>query len=115
MTWLNVITIDPNQSMILNLPDGSSASFYMGYFDGQKGWFYSLTYGTFALYNRRVVTGVNMLRGFRNLLPFGLSCTTKDGYEPIYQNDFSSGRASMYLLNTVDVELVEEMFIGAQI
>lgn len=114
MRWINTITNSPNQQMSLNLDIGDTVTLSLSYFESQKGWFYSITYGTFSLFNRRIVTGVNMLRSFRNLLPFGFACTTKDGYEPVFIDDFSNGRASFFLLDETDIASVEQMLAGAQ-
>jgi hypothetical protein len=107
MTYINNITSDPSQIMTLKLDTGDTVGFNLSYFESQKGWFYGITYGTFVLYNRRIVTGVNMLRGFRNLLPFGFACVTNDGYEPVFKEDFSNGRAKFLLLNATDIDKVE--------
>jgi hypothetical protein len=109
MTYINTITDDPVQTMTLKLDNGDSVIFNLSYFESQKGWFYNITYGTFALYNRRIVTGVNMLRGFRNLLPFGFACITDDGYEPVFKEDFKNSRAKFLLLDETDIGKVEDI------
>jgi hypothetical protein len=109
MTWINTITNTANQGMTLKLPNGDKISFDLIYMPQNQGWYYSFTYGNFSISNKRIVTGVNMLRAFRNILPFGFACVTKDGYEPIYIDDFTSGRANFYLLDSTDIVLVETM------
>jgi len=69
----------------------------------------SLVYGTFVLNNYRVVVSPNCLRAFRGVIPFGIACDTTDGYEDLFINDFSNGRASLYLLNSDDVKSVEDI------
>lgn len=115
MTYINTITSDPVQSMTLKLDTGDSVILSLSYFESQRGWFYGITYGTFAIYNKRVVTGVNMLRGFRNLLPFGFACITNDGYEPVFKEDFSNGRAKFLLLNPADINSVEDVLQQEQV
>lgn len=109
MTIITGITAGAKQAMTLQLPDGSKASFYMEYIDGQQGWFYSLTLGSFSVSYRRMVVNPNMLRAFRGIIDFGLSCMTTDMYEPIFINDFSTGRAKLYLLDSSDIEEVESI------
>jgi hypothetical protein len=77
-----------------------------------QGWYYSIVYGNFVLNNRRVVAGINILRAFRNILPFGFACTTTDKYEPIYIDDFKNGRANFYLLDSTDIVSVENMLVS---
>ena len=115
MTFINTITDNPVQSMTLKISTGDSVDFGFRFMPNNKGWYFSITYGTFSLFNRRVVTGVNMLRGFRNLLPFGFACTTKDNYEPMFLDDFSSGRANFYLLDTADMSDVESILQQEQV
>jgi hypothetical protein len=112
---ITVLTDDPNQSMILKLEDGTMVDFNLNYYTEQRGWFYSLTYNTFSLKNRRLVVSPNMLRNYRNVLPFGIACNTSDGYEPVFVDDFKNGRASFFLLNPTDVLAVESFILDAQI
>lgn len=103
-----MISDKPKQNFKLTLDSGAFVDFYLRYVDNQRGWVYSMTYGTsFAIYNRRIVTSQNMLRAFQNIIPFGLACATKDGYEPVLQTDFSLKRAQLYLLNSSDVQQME--------
>lgn len=109
MKQLSSITGDPQQILNIVLDDGSRVEMFLSYWPQQSGWFYSLTYGNFSVANRRMVVSPNMLRQFRSIVPFGLCCTVIDGYEPIYQDDFSNGRASLYVLNAEDVLSTEEL------
>lgn len=108
MKIIEGITGDASQNFSLVLPDGKEAQISLIYRDGQKGWFYSITYGTtFTVYNRRLVNSLNMLRAFRNKIPFGIACIVKDGMEPRAQDDFTSGRVELYILNETQMENIE--------
>lgn len=115
MTWINNINSDPNQKITLSLPSGGTATLECFYRSGQQGWFYTLTYGEKIFRNRRIVTSPNMLRAFRNLVPFGLSCVTVDDLEPVFIDDFSSGRAKLYLLDSADILEVEGLITNAEV
>ena len=104
-------TSAPRQSWQIILDDGSAIDFTMWFCDNQKGWFYSLIYGTFSVSNRRLVTSPNMLRQFREVIPFGLAILTTDGQEPVLIDDFANGRASFYVLNADDVAAVEAQMV----
>ena len=109
MTQITGINTNAKQTFTLVLANGGQASLYMEYMNGQQGWYYSISYGTWAsTYRRMVVTG-NMLRAFRNIIPFGLAVQTTDGYEPIFINDFQNGRASLFLLDQADVTQFESI------
>lgn len=109
MQLITAITNDPIQNLGIILDNGSTVQMQLNYIPAQQGWFYSLTYGTFIANFMRVVNSPNMIRKYRNIIPFGLACTTIDGYEIINQSDFISGRASMFVLNPSDVTEVETM------
>jgi hypothetical protein len=115
MTWVDAITNSPNQSITLKTEAGNAVGFNLMYSESQRGWFYSLTYGTMTFNNRRLVTSVNLLRGFRNILPFGLACTTNDNYEPVFIDDFMKGRARVFILNQLDVISIENSLGGVQL
>lgn len=107
-------TVDPNQNIIIVLNDGTSLNMNLNYFAGQQGWFYSINYnnGQFIVNNRRVVTSPNMLSAFKNTIQFGIACTTSDGYEPIFIDDFVTSRAKFYILENTDVLTISESIIN---
>lgn len=78
----------------------------------QRGWFYSIEYpGWTGVSRRRLVASPNMLRQFRGVIPFGISCNVSDGQEPINKDDFTSGRVQIYILNTAEDIAEMESFI----
>lgn len=111
MRLINEINTDPYQNFKFGLDNGAVVDFTIRYSDNQKGWFYTVSYAakSFTANNRRLVTSPNMLRAFRNILPFGLALITSDGQEPIFQEDFVNGRAKLYLLNEADVTEAERV------
>lgn len=108
MNRIESINSNPRQNLAVVLDDGSKITLTIHYSTNQRGWYYEISYGDKILNNRRIVTSPNMLRQFRNILPFGLACSTKDGYEPVFIDDFNNERASLYILNEEDVISVEE-------
>lgn len=112
MKQISSITNDPRQRHRVLLPDSTVVDILMEYKKNQQGWFCSIAYEGLSFLNRRLVLSPNMLRQFKNLIPFGLACNTSDGYEPNFQDDFSNGRAQLYLLNSDDVAQVESDIIN---
>lgn len=115
MKQITTITDAPNQNIVIVLDDGSKVNMTMNYFSNQQGWFYSIDYnsGQFVDNNRRMVTSPNMLTAFQNIIPFGLAVTTTDGYEPVFIDDFITGRASFYVLNADDVAAIQTAISNA--
>lgn len=115
MRIINAISNSPNQQIVLVLDDGTKLSMTLNYLANQQGWFYSLNYNNsqWVVNNRRIVTSPNMLRAFRNIIPFGLAITCSDGNEPVFIDDFSDGRVKLYLLDASDVLTVEGLIPNA--
>lgn len=104
------ITSDPLQRQTLILPDGTSLTLTMYFRPMQTGWFINeITYGSFSLTGLRITVSPNMLRQFKNQIPFGLACYgNKTNREPTQQQDFSSGAFSLYLLSKQEVQQYED-------
>lgn len=98
------ITTAPYQQMTLILQDGTSLSMTIYFVPMQQAWFINnLTYKTFILNGLRITVSPNMLNQFRNQIPFGLACYSKNNREPSLQEDFSSGNCTLYLLSQEEV------------
>lgn len=109
MKRISSITNDAKQVVNLVLDDGSRVNMSLEFCPNQLAWFYSLTRGSFSVKNRRLVNSPNLLRQFRNIIPFGICCTVVDGYEILYQDDFVNGRVNLYTLNSNDVVETETL------
>lgn len=112
MRLIENLSADPRQNVKVVLEDGSIVDITLRYFETQRGWFYDIQYGTFINYNRRLVTSPNMLRQFRDILPFGIACVVNDGKEPVFLDDFSTKRVVVYFLTAEEVLDVETRIIS---
>jgi hypothetical protein len=112
MKTITGLTDQPKQQTGIVLNDGSRAVISLEYRANQLGWFYDITWGDFTLNGQRLVTAPNMLRQFRNKLPFGIAVVTTNNVEPLKQTDLSSGVATLYLLDSTDVADIETTVFG---
>lgn len=114
MYSIPAITAQPTQQLTVILPDGSQMVMTMYFVPLQYGWFITnLTWNDFTLNSLRITTSPNMLNQWRNLLTFGLGCFTLDQQEPTQQQDFSSGYAALYILDSSEiVEYAEALANG---
>lgn len=120
MNFIEGLTDQPAQNSTLVLPDGSRVTLYLEYKPQQSSWFYSIYWpGTndnpFTLNTCRLVCSPNFLRQFRDLIPFGISLiATPNNIDPISQSCFVDGTAEMILLDSEDVQSVEDtLFKGS--
>jgi hypothetical protein len=107
------ITTNAKQIQTLKLPDGTAITISLEYKAMQYGWFLtSLVYGNFEVKNLRIVTSPDLLYQWKNKIPFGLACTSTGNFEPVAQEDFSSGRCKMYILTSSEVAAYEDYLNG---
>lgn len=114
MYLIQQITSDPFQRQTLILPDGSSLLMLIYFRPLQFGWFINeIVYKNFTLNGLRITVQPNMLRQFKNKIPFGLGCyANHSSREPTQQQDFSSGAFSLYLLSAAEVTAYENALTG---
>lgn len=98
---------EPRQQMTIMLDNQSNIKFTFEYKANQLGWFFGFQYGDVNYQNIRLTTSYNILRAYRNWLPFGLRCDTADDEEPMNIDDFVNGYANVYLLTKADVQAIE--------
>jgi len=109
MNLITNISDEPRQRLRLILADKSRVTLALTYSVRQLGWFFDLEYGeNFALSGVRMVSSPNILRAWRQILPFGLTVLTKNKSEPMRQSDFADGTVSLYLIEGDDILLIEQ-------
>jgi hypothetical protein len=96
--------------MTLQMPDGSTGTLNLYYRASTPRWFFDFLHT--ALPNggpqgNGLVTFPNLLRPWQNIAPFGFSCVTLDGQDPVDSEDFIDGYASLYILDATGVLTVE--------
>jgi hypothetical protein len=109
MLEITCLNDDPKQQFNLLIENYDSAVIYLEYKPQQSGWFFNLTWGDFSLNSERVATSPNLLRQFKNILPFGLMITGHDSIEPFLQDCWITSH-KIYLLDETDLENVETEF-----
>lgn len=109
MLELSILNNKPKQSFIFQL-NNENIEFYFEYKDQQLGWFMTLKYNEYSFSNMRIATNPNILRAYASYLPFGLAITTVDGLEPMQIDDFVNGYATLYVLNSDEVNEVEATY-----
>lgn len=118
MYQVQQLTGDSTQDMNLLLPDGTAIQMEINFKPMMFGWFInSINYNNgstpaFNLTGIRISNSPNMLRQWKNIIPFGLACASTNQREPSLQQDFSSGASILYILTPEEVEQFEEIING---
>lgn len=115
MRSVDNLTSNANQLINFVLEDNSVVVLNLIFQAATQRWIINVLRGTFVVNNINVCIHPNFFREWRNTQPFGLACFTTDGADPVNIDDFSNGRATLYVLNPVDVALFEATVFGAGI
>lgn len=113
MFQVKQITEDGKQKRTLILEDGSEIQLSIYFIPMQFGWFITeMIYKDFTLNGLRITNSPNMLHQFKNKLPFGLACFSKENREPSQQKDFSSEQSKLFILSEQEVQDYEDILSG---
>lgn len=116
MIQIDNITDDASQEITVNMDDGTTLAIQLLYLSSSQRWSVNLSHSDSELFTANgIVLTVhpNLLRQWKNIINFGLTCATVDGVDPIDVADFSNGRASLFILNSDDVQTIEDTIAGA--
>ena len=108
MQLIENITSAVKQKMTLLLENNEKAEFKLHYNGRMQAWFFSFTYKDISISNLKVCLHPNILRQFRNIIPFGISFVSNSLVEPFQDVSFSKGICEMYLLTQEEVIAIEE-------
>lgn len=109
MQIVRSLTSAPKQFHQLVLDNNDTADFHIRYYPRMLGWFFDIEYQGTVINGVKVVLHPNILRQFKNKLPFGLMFYTDNNspVEPFQITDFQTGRVKMAILNEDEVKQVE--------
>ncbi len=114
MQQISNLSDEANQLTKVVLADGSVATFEFQYLAAIERWAFSVSHPELQCDGMILCDGPNVLRQWRNLIPFGLGCYSTDGADPFYIEDFVSGRITLYVLDASEVAFFETNVYGVQ-
>lgn len=113
MNALDTVSSSPSQRIAVVLEDGAELLLTLVYRAATQRWSIDVDYSGLAVQGINLCTHPNILREWRRIIPFGIGCVTADGSDPVYQDDFENGRATLVLLTAAEVAQIEATFLGA--
>lgn len=111
-TQITNLTNFADQITQLQLVDGSIVTMELIYQGATERWIMNISYGDFEDDGIGVCCYPNLLRQWKEILPFGIACVTADQTDPFDINDFATGRAIIYLLDSADIIQIENTVFG---
>lgn len=107
MLQINNLTNNAFQQFTLTGIPGVQINILLKFFPRVQRWFMDVTYGTFQANGIAVVCSPNLLRQWKNIIPFGIACTNINDLDPYTVTDFSGGESLLFLLDSSDVAAIE--------
>lgn len=118
MNILKGFTSDASQTLQVVIEDGSRFSLTLTFRPQQNGWFFDLNWPgsgatpEFVLNGLRLVVSPNMLRQYRDVIPFGLGSFTFDASDPASISALFDGTTDIVLLSAADLAAIEETYFS---
>jgi len=107
MFLINTLTNNPIQQLTLTGIPTIQIGLTIRFMPRIEQWQMNISYAGFEADGIPILCSPNLLRQWRNIIPFGLACTNIYFLDPYTLQDFSSLNSSLYLLNSADVAAVE--------
>jgi len=112
MLYINKITSAASQQLTLTGIPSIQITMTLRFMPRVQQWIMGLSYGSFSVQGMAVTGGLNILRQYKNNIPFGICCICADGLDPYQIDDFANERANLYLLNADDVAMIETQWFS---
>lgn len=110
MIKITGLTQNAVQKFRINDPNGGGEIIMrLVYRPRVQRWFIDIEFGSFVVNGFKLTRGPNVLYKWSNVIPFGLTVTVKDDFEPFVINDFSTDRVKLFLLTTDEVDQVDAL------
>jgi hypothetical protein len=114
MIQVDNLSDDALQRTSVRLEDGSVAVLNLNYLYSLQRWIMDVTYGDFIVRGIGLGVHLNLLRQFKNKINFGVACSAVGAIDPFDIDDFSNGRAALFVLNETEAAGFEATFFGAE-
>lgn len=106
------LTNSANQDMSLLGENGEVIAFKLEYKPTQGFWYFDLSYNGKTINGARLVISPNILDSYKNIFSFGIACTSNDGGDPYFVDDFVNDRVQLYLLTEEERDEQDERLYG---
>ena len=111
MLRLNGLRAVPVQTFRTPIEQGV-VQFKLYYRPAIQMWMIDIIFGAFIVNGLRVCNSPNILEQFTEIIPFGIQVNTETvGYEPTLIDDFSTGRAVLNVLDSDELQQIENTYI----
>lgn len=107
MQQLDTFTDAANQLFNVPLADASILQLAFIFRGATQRWTVDIVHPQLTLHGFDLCLGPNIVRQWRNVVPFGIALTSVDDLDPVQPQDFQTGRVSVFILSPAEVQQVE--------
>jgi len=100
------LSSDAKQNFLAPITGYDPVDITIEYKPSQYGWFISLVWGNFSINNERISISPNLLRQFKNVLPFGILISGFQAEEPIFITSWLENN-KFVILDQNDLSMIE--------
>lgn len=100
------LSSDAKQNFQAPITGYDSVDITIEYKPSQYGWFISLVWGDFSINNERISISPNLLRQFKNVLPFGILISGFQAEEPVFITSWLENN-KFVILDQNDLSMIE--------
>jgi hypothetical protein len=112
MQMINNLTDNADQLTNFTLPDATVLQLEFIYRPGIARWHMHLTHPLLTLRGVNLVVSPNILRPWKNIIPFGMAILSTTGLDPMNVTDLSDGTVSVNILSAAEVLMVEQQILA---
>lgn len=100
------------QDLVIMAYNGDPVLITLVYVSAIQQWKIDIIWENFTLRGNRIFLSPNILSQYENIIPFGLGVSSDDNVDPFLVNDFSTGRANLYLLSEEELTEVRNFYVS---
>lgn len=111
MQEITGITAEYKQKLSITITNFGYADLTLSYKPNQFAWFFDLTWQEFTTTNQQLTMSPNILRQYRNILPFGIICSNNNNLDPLVLESFVTD-TKLYLIDSSEIISLEAALYG---
>lgn len=112
MRLLSNLTDAADQLMTVPIEDGSLAKLEFFYRPGIQRWSVNISHPLLVINGVNLALSPNILRQWKNLIPFGMAIDSTIGLDPMNAEDFKNGVSLAYIISAAEVLQVEDEILA---
>jgi len=107
MQELTELTNEANQEHIVKVITGELFTLQLFYLHRSESWYANIIYNDVVLNGIKINQSINVLRQYKNILPFGIACYSDYNTDPFLLEDFAQDNYFLSILTSNEVVELE--------